>query len=124
MCGMANSTKHMDQLVVFVNTLATQYESHSESLNKAQQQAEEVLGTLESAAFSAISLQESMTRNFRLRGWWPYIYCPIASLVLGSYGLPPSAIRNLTLVGLGLFTKFLFAAIVTVSETNDTSQEN
>jgi hypothetical protein len=108
MCDIAKSTKHMDQLVVFVNTLANQYESHSESLNKAQQQAEEVLGTLESAASSAISLRESMTRSIRLGGWWPYIYCPVASLLLGSYGLPPSALRNLTLIGLGLFTKPLF----------------
>ena len=38
--------------------------------------------------------------------WWPYVACPAATLVLGSYGLAPSAVRNLALVGVGKSQNF------------------
>lgn len=39
--------------------------------------------------------------------WVSYIVSPVAALMLGSYGLPPSAMRNLGLVVLGEFVGFL-----------------
>lgn len=39
--------------------------------------------------------------------WISYIVSPVVTLTLGSYGLPPSAMRNLGLVVLGEFVGFL-----------------
>lgn len=39
--------------------------------------------------------------------WISYIVSPVATLMLGSYGLPPSAMRNLGLVVLGELFGFL-----------------
>ena len=33
--------------------------------------------------------------------WWPYVVCPVFTVGLGSYGLPPSPMRNLGLMMLG-----------------------
>lgn len=43
----------------------------------------------------------SYFQGLGLSGWVPYIVSPIVTLLLGSYGLGPSAIRNLGLVALG-----------------------
>lgn len=39
--------------------------------------------------------------------WISYIVSPVVTLMLGSYGLPPSAMRNLGLVVLGELVGFL-----------------
>lgn len=39
--------------------------------------------------------------------WVSYIVSPVVTLMLGSYGLAPSAMRNLGLVVLGEFVGFL-----------------
>lgn len=39
--------------------------------------------------------------------WASYIVSPVVTLMLGSYGLAPSAMRNLGLVVLGEFVGFL-----------------
>lgn len=81
-----------------MEALVSGYTEHDKKLKAAQARAEEILGTLDSVASSA---KTSLTRTLGLSGWWPYFYCPAASLFLGSYGLPPSAVRNIGLIALG-----------------------
>ncbi len=73
---------------------------------------------LETTAASAISVHDSLS-PLRLAGgrWWPYIVCPAASLVMGSYGLPPSAFRNLALVVLGELAGALLASYDRLAST-------
>ena len=70
-------------------------------LVQARNITNEILDTLESTASSATEIKGSLLRDSGARGWWPFVICPTASLVMGSYGLPPSAFRNLGLVALG-----------------------
>lgn len=83
------------------DTLSLKYSLHEDSLDLAQQRAMDITSTLESAATSATAFQGYMSRAFGFSGWWPFIVCPAASLWMGSYGLPPSASRNLMLIGIG-----------------------
>jgi hypothetical protein len=46
-------------------------------------------------------MQSSLLHKYSASTWWPYIICPAISLVLGSYGLPPSVFRNLMLTAVG-----------------------
>jgi hypothetical protein len=101
----------MHQLQIYVDAMSSRYNEHGKRLKEAQRRADEILGTLDSAASSAASFQNSISSTLGLKGWWPYIYCPLASLVMGSYGLPPSAMRNLVLVGLGEVVGYLVSNI-------------
>lgn len=71
---------------------------------QAQNLTNDILDTLENSAQSATSIQDALTQHSGGRNWWPYIICPVVFLVAGSYGLPPSAIRNLGLLALGGLT--------------------
>lgn len=68
---------------------------------QAQNLTNDILDTLENSANSASNIQEALTQHYGGRNWWPYIICPVVFLVAGSYGLPPSALRNLGLLTLG-----------------------
>lgn len=91
----------MERLEGFAHTLSQQQAHHQESLEKAHLVATRLTDTLEIASSSATTLGASVSKGLGLSGWWPYIFCPAASLVMGSYGLPPSAGRNILLIGLG-----------------------
>ncbi|KAK5987815.1 hypothetical protein PT974_11949 [Cladobotryum mycophilum] len=91
----------MKRLEGMADTLSIQQEGHQERLDHAQQSATELLGILDSASSSAATLQSSIYSGFGWTAWWPYVFCPITSLVVGSYGLPPSTTRNFLLIGLG-----------------------
>lgn len=60
---------------------------------------------LDNAATSASVFNDSIFTSLKLSRLWPYIVCPAASLIMGSYGLEPSAVRNIWLVGLGQLKK-------------------
>lgn len=62
-----------------------------------------MLETLDEASAIATTVRGSIGGNQDIFAWWPYIVCPVFSLVLGSYRLPPSGIRNLGLVVLGKY---------------------
>ena len=101
----------MHFIEAYVDSMSSMYHEHGEKLKQAQLRADQILGTLDSAASSATLFQSSVWRTFGFTGWWPYIYCPVASLVMGSYGLPPSASRNIVLVGLGEVAGYLVSNI-------------
>ena len=93
------------------NNISLRYDEHSEQLRKAQSGADQILRILDTAAASASTLTSSFSSAFAIQGWWPYIYCPAASLLMGSYGLPPSAVRNIALFGIGEIAGFFLSNI-------------
>ncbi|RYP59475.1 hypothetical protein DL770_010186 [Monosporascus sp. CRB-9-2] len=92
----------LKRLVDVTEGLSTKYDDHTELLHRAQNMTSDILSTLEDTAASAFSIGDSFSKHDSAGSWWPYIWCPAASLVMGSYGLPPSALRNLGLLALGL----------------------
>lgn len=109
----------MEILTAYVNAITERYEEHGERLRKVQVKTDEILTTLDSAAYSAASLQASMSTTFAFRGWWPYIYSPVISLVFGSYGLSPSLTRNIALLGIGEVVGFIISTIMAISRNID-----
>ncbi|KAI1410721.1 hypothetical protein F5Y13DRAFT_192048 [Hypoxylon sp. FL1857] len=80
--------------------LATTFDDHTNRLLQASNITNEILDTLEDTAVSAANVGNSIFKQSSSSSWWPYIWCPAASIVLGSYGLPPSATRNFALLAL------------------------
>lgn len=76
-------------------------EEHDKKIEASNILADKLVTVLDAAATSAESFQSSMVSRMGLSGWWPFLYCPTVSLLLGSYGLPPSFLRNIGLFGLG-----------------------
>ena len=101
----------MNQLQSYVEDISARHHEHNEKLREAQGRTDEILGTLESIASSATSYESSIASPFGFPGLWPYIICPIGSLVLGSYGLQPSAQRNILLIASGEFFGFVLSRI-------------
>ncbi|KAF7548771.1 hypothetical protein G7046_g8550 [Stylonectria norvegica] len=97
----------MERLEDLATSLSTKYESHEGRLVQAQRKAGDILEILETATNSASKFNNAIFSGFGLAGWWPYFLCPAASLVMGSYGLEPSALRNIWLVGIGEAVGFL-----------------
>lgn len=85
-------------------------DDHIRSLNEAQNMTNDILVTLDEVAATAVFLEET-SQSFLggpgLFRWTSYIVSPVVTLVLGSYGLAPSALRNLGLVILGEVFGFL-----------------
>ncbi|EHK48298.1 hypothetical protein TRIATDRAFT_316381 [Trichoderma atroviride IMI 206040] len=97
---------NMKRLEGLADSLLVQHEGHQERLVHAQQTASNLIDLLDSASSSAATLRTSIYNGLGLSSWWPYIFCPLTSLVVGSYGLPPSATRNLMLISLGEIAGF------------------
>ncbi|KAK7744241.1 hypothetical protein SLS53_003762 [Cytospora paraplurivora] len=94
----------LDRLASAADDLSSKHEDHSHALDEAKNMADDILDTLQGVAVSAAAIEEASHSYFQglgIRGWVPYIVSPIATLLLGSYGLAPSALRNLGLVALG-----------------------
>jgi hypothetical protein len=91
----------MKRLEHVADSLSFKFHNHEEALNAARRRAEEISRTLQSAADSASTFTGYMSSGLGLSKWLPYVYCPLASLFVGSYGLPPSAARNFVLIGIG-----------------------
>ncbi|KAF3018586.1 hypothetical protein E8E14_013219 [Neopestalotiopsis sp. 37M] len=79
--------------------LTGKYDQHTHLLQEAQNMTHEILDTLEATAASAADVNDVFTKQSTTASWWPWVWCPAASLVMGSYGLAPSATRNLALLG-------------------------
>ena len=111
--GLARLTSAADHL-------SSKYDDHSYALSEAKNITEDILDTLGDVIVSAAIIEEanhSYFRGFGVSGWAPYIISPVATLLLGSYGLAPSAFRNLALIALGELMGFSFAhwSSVTIS---------
>lgn len=91
----------MDRILEVTEALSTKFDDHSATLIQAKNITNEILGSLEGTAAAALSVNESLFNSAATRSWWPFVICPTASLVLGSYGLPPSILRNFGLLAFG-----------------------
>ncbi|ROW08242.1 hypothetical protein VMCG_03119 [Cytospora schulzeri] len=94
----------LDHLTSVADDLSSKYDNHAHALSEAKNMTDDILDTLEEVAASAAIIEKAHHSYFRslgIGGWVPYIVSPIATLLLGSYGLAPSAFRNLGLVALG-----------------------
>ena len=100
----------MDRLTTATEILTMRQDDHARSLNEAQNLTNDILGTLDEVAASAMILEGAALSYLGGSGlfrWMSYIVSPVVTLMLGSYGLAPSALRNLGLVVLGEFFGFL-----------------
>ncbi|KAI1480992.1 hypothetical protein F4774DRAFT_66717 [Daldinia eschscholtzii] len=97
----SNLERGMQRLINMTESLAIKYDDHTSLLHEAHNITNDILVTLEDTAASAANVNNSILKQSSDSSWWPYIWCPAASLVLGSYGLPPSVMRNLALLTLG-----------------------
>ncbi|KAK3682584.1 hypothetical protein B0T22DRAFT_444773 [Podospora appendiculata] len=93
--------KGMDQLLVLGEQLSQQHAMHTNMLKSAANLTSDILDVLKETASAASSVNKSLLEEATSGTWWPYFICPTVALVMGSYGLPPSAFRNLGLVALG-----------------------
>ncbi|KAM4063080.1 tht1-like nuclear fusion protein [Hirsutella rhossiliensis] len=105
--GQERIEADMQRLSELANALTVKQEGHQERLEQAQQQALQVLKTLDSVSATAVTFKSTLLGGLGLTKWWPYVFCPVMSLIVGSYGLPPSTIRNIVLVGMGEAVGFL-----------------
>ncbi|KAH8161112.1 hypothetical protein CIB48_g7138 [Xylaria polymorpha] len=96
-----NLEQGMQRLIDISDTLASKYDAHTDLLRQAQNITNEILNTLEDTAASAAAVGDGFLGQTSLKSWWLYIWCPVVSLVMGSYGLPPSMLRNFGLIALG-----------------------
>lgn len=91
----------MKKLVAVSEELSTKYDHHFHLLRQAGNITDDILDTLEEVALTASGMGQTLFNASVSSSWWPYIICPVVTLVMGSYGLPPSAFRNLALVTFG-----------------------
>ncbi|KAG8423564.1 hypothetical protein J3458_000451 [Metarhizium acridum] len=96
----------MEELSLLADLVADKHHAHQEMLQSAKNETAHLLASLEAASFSMGNLRASFS-DLGSVGWWPYIICPAASLVLGSYRLQPSITRNILLLGVGEIAGFL-----------------
>lgn len=87
-------------MLAVAQTLTTDSEFHTRSLQAATNITNDLLDTLEVTTATAGSLSKAL-ESVTTTNWWNFIICPAATLVLGSYGLEPSISRNLGLLALG-----------------------
>jgi hypothetical protein len=100
----------LDRLTTATETLAIKQGEHVRSVDVAQNMTNNILGTLDEVAASAMILEGaslSYLGGWGLFRWVSYIVSPVVTLILGSYGLAPSALRNLSLIILGEAFGFL-----------------
>ncbi|KAI0433739.1 hypothetical protein F5Y09DRAFT_298057 [Xylaria sp. FL1042] len=110
-----NLEKGMQRLIDISDALAIKYDVHTDLLKQAQNITNEILDKLEDTAASAAAVGNIFMGQHSLKSWWPYIWCPVVSLVVGSYGLPPSMIRNIGLLALGETTGFMISYFPSLS---------
>lgn len=90
--------------------LLSTYADHAQALDAVRNTTVDLLDTVVAVADNIATIQDarkSFLYDFGISRWLPYIISPIAALLLGSYGLEPSATRNLTLIALGEVVGFV-----------------
>ncbi|KAK4248549.1 hypothetical protein C7999DRAFT_13509, partial [Corynascus novoguineensis] len=97
----------LGRLATATEQLATKFEDHSSMLKQANNITNDILDALEETAAVATWMNQSFFANIAARSWWPFVLFPTASLVMGSYGLPPSIFRNIGLLVFGELIAFV-----------------
>jgi hypothetical protein len=104
-------------------TLASQHEDHARLLRQASNITTELLDSLEKTASAATRIGKSVFDTSVSGHWWPYIICPTVSLVMGSYGLPPSILRNIGLIAAGEAFGFFIVSLANIKQIFDSLSE-
>ncbi|KAH6843138.1 hypothetical protein B0I37DRAFT_448492 [Chaetomium sp. MPI-CAGE-AT-0009] len=110
-----NLEQGMDRLVTATEKLSTKFDDHAGMLKQANNITNDILDALEETAAVASSMNESFFMRVATRSWWPFIVFPTASLVMGSYGLPPSMLRNIGLLAFGEAVGFVVSSYEQIS---------
>ncbi|KAI1443831.1 hypothetical protein F5Y02DRAFT_196469 [Annulohypoxylon stygium] len=109
-----NLEEGMQRLMNMSENLTVEYDDHANHLLQARKMMNVILDSLEDTAASAILVKNSIPRQ-SASSWWPYIFCPMGSVWLGSYQLPPSGLRNLGLIVVGEAAGLLVSIIQSYS---------
>ncbi|KAK3295130.1 uncharacterized protein B0H64DRAFT_138781 [Chaetomium fimeti] len=110
-----NLEQGMDRLVTATEKLSTKFDDHAGMLKQANNITNDILDALEETAAVASSMNESFFTRVTTRSWWPFVVFPTASLVMGSYGLPPSMLRNIGLLAFGEAVGFVVSSYERIS---------
>lgn len=86
------------------------FEDHSSTITQVSNITNDILDSLEETAAVVSSMNESLFASSAARSWWPFVVFPTASLVMGSYGLPPSIFRNIGLLAFGEVIGFVVSS--------------
>ncbi|KAG5977412.1 hypothetical protein E4U55_006833 [Claviceps digitariae] len=92
--------KTMEELQGIAGIVLEKQITQDRILESTHNRTSNILSSLEVATMTISTLRKPLLK-LGTAAWWPYVICPVASLTLGSYGLPPSLTRNLALLGLG-----------------------
>lgn len=82
-------------------TFSNNLNDHTIILAQASNETSGILDKLEATAAASTTIQQSYVARSAAAGWWPYFACPVISIIMGSYGLPPSILRNFGLFAFG-----------------------
>jgi len=93
--------QNLDSMLSLAEGLSSQHSQHQRHLDQSKATSEAILGALHRAEDTAGALQNSFMGRWGHFGIWPYVVCPTATLMMGSYGLPPSILRNVGLIAMG-----------------------
>lgn len=91
----------MAELERSANAINHHQKDQHQQLEKSHVMSQELLLSLSEMASSTASLRRVMFAGINWSGLWPYVICPVTTLLVGSYKVAPSAMRNLALLGLG-----------------------
>ncbi|KAK0667979.1 hypothetical protein QBC41DRAFT_394757 [Cercophora samala] len=100
----------VDRILAATEKLSDKVEDHTSMLKQASNITNEILDALEETAAAALTVNDSLFKTATTKSWWPFVVCPSASLVLGSYGMPPSMLRNFGLLAMGEAIGFLVSS--------------
>lgn len=110
----------LEQFTTQTSGLLTTYAEHAQALEEAKNTTTDLLESVAAVTEKIGNLQDvrhSSLFGLGISHWVPYIVSPIATLLLGSYGLEPSAMRNLGLVALGEVFGFVVSHARQVTES-------
>lgn len=85
-------------LYAAMNNITVLLQNHTEYLELANTKASTIYSTLDQAALSANSWNQNLEWGGSLGNCALRITTPLATLILGNYGLPPSFTRNAVLL--------------------------
>ena len=90
----------MERLIQVTSYAISRQDQQTQQVSLANNVTSDLLDTLEAVSASAVTVNKLLMSQPTSK-WWPFIVCPAASLLVGSYGLPPSVMRNMFLVAFG-----------------------
>ena len=98
---MAELEQGIQKTSAMIESQSFRLDDNSQHLLKAKQATSRINEELKETLSSTSDLSKSLRTGFFASPIWTVSWCSLMSLVLGSYGLPPSLIRNGGLVAFG-----------------------